>query len=130
MSKVSIVSSKTFSGQEKEVLDFFKDFLDSIISKDKSSMEAYLAPSFILVHMSGKKEPKNEFISDIMNGVLNYFGSKIINTTIEVNNNSAKMVADVNLDAKGYGMKGNWTLHSKNYFEKINNKWQFVKWDN
>lgn len=47
-----------------------------------------------------------------------------------INNDSAKMKVDVNFDAKVYGGKGNWTLHSKNHFKKINNKWYFVKWDN
>ena len=130
MSKVSIVSSQVFKGEEGEIFEIFKKFLDAIISKDKKAMETYLGNSFHLIHMSGKKEPKEEFINDVMNGVLNYFSSKIIEPKIEVINNSAKMIADVNLDAKVYGMKGNWTLHSKNYFEKINNIWQFIKWDN
>ena len=40
------------------------------------------------------------------------------------------MNVDINLDAKVYGMKGNWTLHSKNTFIKKNGRWYFVKWGN
>ena len=130
MSEVEVISSQSFNENENELLNFFINFLKAIIKKDKSGMESLLDPSFVLVHMSGKEESKNQFISDVIGGVLNYFHSKIINPIIKLNNNSAEMTADVNLDAKVYGMKGNWTLHSKNIFQKKNGRWNFVRWGN
>ena len=130
MSEVEVISNQSFNGNEKELLNFFVNFIQAIIKKDKSTMESSLDSSFVLVHMSGNEEPKNQFISDVIGGVLNYFHSKIINPKIKINNNSAEMIVDVNLDAKVYGMKGNWTLHSKNIFQKKNGKWYFVRWGN
>ncbi len=130
MSEVELISSQSFNENENELLNFFINFIQAIIKKDKSRMEEFLDSSFVLVHMSGNEEPKNQFISDVMGGVLNYFHSKIINPKIKINNNSGEMVVDVNLDAKVYGMKGNWTLHSKNIFQKKNGKWYFVRWGN
>ena len=130
MSEVELISSQAFNENENELLNFFINFIQAIIKKDKSRMEEFLDSSFVLVHMSGNEEPKNQFISDVMGGVLNYFHSKIINPKIKINNNSGEMVVDVNLDAKVYGMKGNWTLHSKNIFQKKNGKWYFVRWGN
>ena len=130
MSEVEVISNQSFNENEKELLNFFVNFIQAIIKKDKSTMETSLDSSFVLVHMSGNEEPKNQFISDVIGGVLNYFHSKIINPKIKINNNSAEMIVDVNLDAKVYGMKGNWTLHSKNIFQKKNGKWYFVRWGN
>ena len=130
MSEVELISSQSFNENENELLNFFINFIQAIIKKDKSRMEEFLDSSFVLVHMSGNEEPKNQFISDVMGGVLNYFHSKIINPKIKINNNSGEMVVDVNLDAKVYGMKGNWTLHSKNIFQKKNGKWYFARWGN
>ena len=130
MSEVEVISNQSFNENEKELLNFFVNFIQAIIKKDKSTMESSLDSSFVLVHMSGNEEPKNQFISDVIGGVLNYFHSKIINPKIKINNNSAEMIVDVNLDAKVYGMKGNWTLHSKNIFQKKNGKWYFVRWGN
>ena len=130
MSEVELISSQSFNENENELLNFFINFIQEIIKKDKSRMDEFLDSSFVLVHMSGNEEPKNQFISDVMGGVLNYFHSKIINPKIKINNNSGEMVVDVNLDAKVYGMKGNWTLHSKNIFQKKNGKWYFVRWGN
>ena len=130
MSDVELISSQIFNNQENELLNGFINFIQAIISKNQNVMNSFLDSSFILVHMSGNEEPKNQFISDVMGGVLNYFHSKIIEPKIKINNNSAEMNVDVNLDAKVYGMKGNWTLHSHNTFIKKNGQWFFVRWGN
>ena len=130
MVDVELISSEAFNNQEKELLNNFKAFIQAIISKNKIEMENFLDNSFVLIHMGGNQEPKNHFINDVMEGVLNYYHSKIIEPKIIINNNSAEMNVDINLDAKVYGMKGNWTLHSKNTFIKKNGRWYFVKWGN
>ena len=130
MYDVQLISSQLFNNQENELLNGFINFIQAIISKDKNVMNSFLDSSFILVHMSGNEEPKNQFINDVMGGVLNYYHSKIIEPKIKINNNSAEMNVDVNLDAKVYGMKGNWTLHSRNTFIKKNGQWYFVRWGN
>ena len=130
MVDVELISGEAFNSQENELLNNFKTFIQAIISKNKIEMENFLDNSFVLIHMGGNQEPKNHFINDVMEGVLNYYHSKIIEPKIIINNNSAKMNVDINLDAKVYGMKGNWTLHSKNTFIKKNGRWYFVKWGN
>ena len=130
MVDVELISGEAFNSQENELLNNFKAFIQAIISKDKIEMENFLDNSFVLIHMGGNQEPKNHFINDVMEGVLNYYHSKIIEPKIIINNNSAEMNVDINLDAKVYGMKGNWTLHSKNTFIKKNGRWYFVKWGN
>ena len=130
MVDVELISGEAFNNQENELLNNFKAFIQAMISKDKVEMENFLDNSFVLIHMGGNQEPKNHFINDVMEGVLNYYHSKIIEPKIIINNNSAEMNVDINLDAKVYGMKGNWTLHSKNTFIKKNGRWYFVKWGN
>jgi hypothetical protein len=130
MVDVELISGEAFNNQENELLNDFKAFIQAMISKDKVEMENFLDNSFVLIHMGGNQEPKNHFINDVMEGVLNYYHSKIIEPKIIINNNSAEMNVDINLDAKVYGMKGNWTLHSKNTFIKKNGRWYFVKWGN
>ena len=130
MSKVSISTNKTFTQEENEVLFAFKNHVEALIQKDQYSIESFLAPSFQLIHMTGKVSPRNEFINEVLGGSLNYYRARLVNPQIKIYNNIANMTVDVEFDAKVYGMKGNWTLHSKNTFQKINNQWYFIKWNN
>ena len=130
MSYVELISSKTFNNQETQLLNCFINFIQALISKDKAAIQDFLDPSFVLIHMSGNNEPKDNFVSDVMGGVLNYFHSKIIEPKIKISNDNAEMNVDVNFDAKVYGAKGNWTLHSNNIFKKKGGKWYFIRWGN
>ena len=115
--------------EQNELLQEFKKFIDALINKDKAFMEEFLAPSFVLVHMNGQVQPKEGFVKEVIDGILNYFKARIINPEIEIKNNIADMKVDIAFDAKVYGAKGSWTLHCKNKFEKIKNKWYFLNWN-
>ena len=129
MSNTTIVSSTSFSGEQKEVLDSFQSHIEDLIKKDKIAIEEYLDPGFILVHKDGKSQPREGFIDDVITGKLNYYKSRIINPEIEVGNNKATMKVDVEFDCLVYGNKGVFTLKCVNQFEKKNNKWYFINWN-
>ena len=129
MSNTSIVSSSHFSPEQKEVLDSFQSHIEDLINKNKEGIEAYLDPSFVLVHKDGNAQPREGFIDDVITGKLNYYKSRIIEPQIEVENTKAKMKVDVEFDCLVYGTKGVFTLKCVNEFEKKNNKWYFINWN-
>ena len=47
---------------------------DGMISKDEKVLNDVLDDSFVLVHMTGMRQPKQAFIKAVLNGTLNYFG--------------------------------------------------------
>ena len=47
-------AGKYFNEQEKEVLIEFRNHIEALIRKDRAAIEAFLAPSFQLIHMTGK----------------------------------------------------------------------------
>ena len=101
-----------------------------MIEKDLEKLNELLDDSYTLTHMSGKTQTKTEYIGEIMDETLNYYESIINNPIITITENKALLKADVTLDAKVYGMKGKWTLHSEQTMEKINGKWYLSQWDN
>jgi len=130
MTTVSVKNKKELTKQEEEVLERFKEFQKAMIEKDYSKLNEIIHDNYTLTHMSGKKQTKKEYINEIMDGTLNYYKSTIINPTITIQDEKAILKADVTLDAKVYGMKGTWTLHSQQSMKKIDNKWYLYKWDN
>ena len=127
---VSFVTNRAFNRDQIEVLQAFKNHIEALIRKDYYSIDQFLAPNFQLIHMTGVIQSKNEFIKEVMGGILNYYQAKLIDPIVEINNNFARMRVDILIDALAYGMRTNWTLHSKNIFQKYNNRWYFIKWDN
>ena len=129
--KVSVVNKKNLSADQDEVLERFMDFQDAMIEKDSDKLNEIICDNYTLTHMSGKTQTKQEFIDEIMDGTLNYFKSTIDNPDITIlEDNKAVFKADVTLDAKVYGVKGTWTLHSRKKKKKIDGRWHISKWDN
>ena len=131
MSDVELICEKSFSDADNEIIDRFIEFQQALIDKDKIKLNDILTERYELIHMSGKKQSKEEFIGEIMDGTLNYFKSEIIEPTILWDDNErATLIADVTLTAKVYGFNGKWTLDTTVDFEKIDGEWYFTKWDN
>ena len=127
---VSVNNNKELTQDQENVLKRFIEFQNAMIEKDFEKLDEILNDNYTLTHMSGKTQTKQEYIDEIMDGTLNYYESIINNLTITIEKNRAVLKADVTLDAKVYGIKGTWTLHSKQTMEKINGKWCLSKWKN
>ena len=128
---VEVICDKSFSDVDNEILDRFIEFQQALIDKDEDKLNEILTEKYELIHMSGKRQTKQEFISEIMDGTLNYYRSEIIDPTVLWDDaERATLVADVALTAKVYGIEGKWTLDTSVDFEKIDGKWYFTKWDN
>lgn len=127
---VSVVNKGNLNDDQEEVLERFIEFQYAMIEKDLEKLNELLDDSYTLTHMSGKTQTKTEYIGEIMDETLNYYESIINNPIITITENKALLKADVTLDAKVYGMKGKWTLHSEQTMEKINGKWYLSQWDN
>ena len=131
MSDVELICDKSFSDVDSEILDRFMEFQQALIDKDEVKLDEILTEKYELVHMSGKKQSKPDFISEIMDGTLNYYRSEIIEPTILWDDiERATLIGDVTLTAKVYGVNGKWTLDTSIDFEKIDGEWYFTKWDN
>ena len=131
MSNVKIITKNVSNSKEEEVLERFKEFQQALIEKDEKTLNEIMEDDYILTHMSGKTQTKNEFIEEITNGTLNYYNSTIIEPRIKfINENLARIIADVKLDAKVYGIKGTWTLNTDIAMKKADNQWFLNKWKN
>ena len=128
---VSVVNKGNLNDDQEEVLERFIEFQYAMIEKDLGKLNEILDDSYTLRHMSGKTQTKQEYIDEIMDGTLNYYKSTINNPIIIIcEKDKAILEADVTLDAKVYGIKGIWTLHSEQTLERINDEWYLSKWDN
>ena len=128
MTKVSVITTKNLNKTQTEVLERFKEFQEAMINKDADKLNEIIGDYYTLTHMSGKTQTKEEFIDEVLSGVLNYYASKIYEPDILVNDDNARLIADVELDAKVYGIKGNWTLKTDLQMKKVNSVWLLNDW--
>ena len=113
--------------EEKEVYSAYEAINNAMIEKDRAAMERYFDKDLIFTHMSGKKQTREEFIGEIMDGMLNYFKVDTKDYSINVDGDTARMKVTHTLTAKVYGISGSWTLGGENTYKKRSGIWVRVK---
>lgn len=128
MEYIQLLFENKFTDEEEEIFDRLLLFQDALISKNFDTLDEIIDDSYTLTHMSGKKQEKKEFFKELKENILNYYESKIELPIITINNDIAKIVVDITLNAKVYNISGQWTLNSIIELKKRNNEWYFTKW--
>ena len=109
--------------EEREVYSAYKAINNAMIEKDRTAMERYFDEKLIFTHMSGKKQTREEFIGEIMDGTLNYFKVDTKDFSISVDGDSVRMKVTHSLTAKVYGISGSWTMGGENTYKKRDGIW-------
>lgn len=126
MAGSDLISGK-FTPAEKEVYDSYRKSCEAMISKDKSALESCFDENLVFVHMSGKRQTRDEYIAEILDGTLNYYKITDENIEIRVDGDSAFLKVTHRLDAKVYGIRGAWTMRGDFAYRKRNGSWIRVK---
>lgn len=126
-SDVPVSNIKSLSAEELAVLNTYRAVQQAMIDKDRATLERYYSEDQIFTHMTGKRQTREEFISDIENGELNYYTCTISNVTVTIDGNNATLSCTAILDAKPYNYgRNDWTFHPTVRFTRINNEWMFA----
>ena len=114
---------------DKELItQAYKRMYDGMIAKNEGILNDVLDDSFVLVHMTGMRQPKEEFIKAVLNGTLNYFSAEHENMPVEIAGDSATLTGQSYVAAAVFGGgRSNWHLQQNCSLKKINNEWKITR---
>ena len=75
----------------------------AMIEKNGVALNKLLDNSFVLVHMTGMRQSKREFISAIENGTLNYFSEELLESKTVVHKDFGQFVGRSRVEAAVFG---------------------------
>jgi len=104
---------------DKEILTkLYHDMYAAMISKDVRELNRIHDDSFVLIHMTGMRQTKQEYIRAIKNGTLNYYSEATERIDITVLDDTAVMT--------GYS-KHTWRLALMFDVKRIGDEWKLTK---
>ncbi len=115
-------------GQESDrVISVLEKMLDGMVRKDPDLLRDSLSEGMILVHMTGHRQNRDEFISEIMNGTLNYRSCEITDAPVIISGDMAKVHLYTDTEAAVYGGGYHkWRLLLDTELRLENNVWKIV----
>ncbi len=99
-----------------------------MIEKDMELLGESLDESFVLVHMTGMRQTKSQYMDYIANGTLNYYSEKTEHMEIAVGEEQAKLVGQSRVNAAVFGGgKYVWNLQLSMKAVKRDGKWYMIE---
>ena len=108
----------------EQIQEQYKKMYDAMIRKDEAALASVLDDSFVLVHMTGMRQPKTAFLRAVMDGTLNYFSARHENMPVSVSGDTATITGQSYVAATVFGGgRSNWRLQQKITLKKKDGAW-------
>ena len=118
----------TERNDEQIIRDAYIRMYEGMIKKDESILREVLDDSFVLVHMTGMRQPKQAFIKAVLNGTLNYFSAEHENMPVEISGDTAVLTGQSYVAAAVFGGgRSNWHLQQKCSLKKTDGVWKIIR---
>ena len=107
---------------ERQLKDLYQEMWQALLSKDIATLDKIHAEDFVLIHMTGMRQPKNEYLRCVREGELNYFSEQTENIFVDAVNKKLVGQSKVNAAVFG-GSRNTWRLQLAFDVEKVNGRW-------
>ena len=84
----------------------YREMYRAMINKDIPALSAVLDDSFVLVHMTGMRQPKAAFLKAVANGTLNYSSAEHDSMDVTVQGDNATLIGKSRVHAAVFS--GGW----------------------
>ena len=110
---------------ETQIRNAYIQMYEAMVAKDRKTLELLHDDDFVLTHMTGTRQSKQEYINAIMDGTLNYYSAIHEDMAITVTGNKAIMEGHSIVNAAVYGGgKHTWHLSLRMEFIQRNGLWK------
>jgi len=112
----------------KQIREQYRRMYDAMIRKDADALSAVLDDSFVLVHMTGMRQPKAAFIQSVLNGTLNYYSAQHENIPVRVDGDTAELTGQSRVNAAVFGGgRHTWRLQQEIALTKTDGVWRMTR---
>ncbi|MBR1883038.1 MAG: nuclear transport factor 2 family protein [Muribaculaceae bacterium] len=112
----------------QQIEQLYKQMYKAMIAKDIAALDAILDDESVLIHMTGVKQRKRDYLREIQNGTLNYYAVEDDEIIVIVNGDQAEMTGRSRVNAAVYGGgRYTWRLQMQSKLIKKAGRWLFTE---
>ena len=112
---------------EEIIKDLYRDYWRYMIEKNAEGLRRIMSDDYYLLHMTGVRQSKEEFIKGLLGGTFNYYSAEHDGIDVEIGGENAKMTGKSRVLAAVYGGgKHLWRLRGDFTLRKENGRWKLT----
>jgi uncharacterized protein (TIGR02246 family) len=113
---------------DKQLIEqLYQQMYRAMVDKDIATLDSLHADEFVLTHMTGMRQSKQQYLQAIANGTLNYYSATHEQMDISINGDKATLTGRSRVTAAVFGgSRHTWSLQLTFGLVKRDNRWQLV----
>ena len=112
----------------EQIQEQYRKMYDAMIRKDAGALSDILDENFVLVHMTGMRQPKAVFIQSVLDGTLNYYSANHENIPVRLDGDTAKLTGQSRVNAAVFGGgRHTWRLQQVITLKKTGGVWRMTR---
>ena len=112
---------------KEQITALYEAMYKAMIAKDTVALGNILSEDSVLVHMTGHRQSRKEYLSEIASGTLNYYSVNTDSLEITVNGDTARMMGRSRVNAAVYGGgRHTWRLRMDSELRKVEGVWKIT----
>ena len=112
----------------QQIDQLYQEMYKAMVEKDSATLDRVHADEFVLVHMTGMRQSKREYIRAIMDGTLNYYSATHEQTDITLDGDHATLTGRSRVTAAVFGGgRSTWRLQLRFGLVRCDGRWQFTE---
>ena len=116
------------STDKQQIQELYATMYNAMVAKDTATLNLVHADGFVLIHMTGMRQSKAEYIRAIADGTLNYYSAEHEEMDITIKGNTATLTGKSRVTAAVFGgSRGTWRLRLRFTLEKQDGQWRFTE---
>ena len=116
------------SMDEREAIrELYRQYWRCMIARDGEGLRDLMAEDYVLLHMTGVRQSREEFLRGLGNGTFNYYSAEHDSIEATISGDTATMVGKSRVLAAVYGgRKNSWRLRGDFTLKRENGVWRFT----
>jgi hypothetical protein len=106
------------------VLDAYREMYRAMLARDANRLGTLLDAEFSLTHMTGYRQPKDEWLRAVDSGEMLYHAAEERSVNVEVTGHTAVVVGRSLVTATIFGTRGTWKLQLTTRYVRDAGKWK------
>ena len=112
----------------EQIQSLYLCMYDGMVRKDRAMLDRVLDDRFVLIHMTGLRQTKAEFIEAVLDGTLNYYAVRHESLPVTVHGDTGELTGRAQVTAEVFGSRrATYALQQALELEKTNGSWRIVQ---
>ena len=114
--------------EKQQIRQLYETMYEAMVAKDTATLNRVYADEMVLIHMTGMRQSKKEYIHAIADGTLNYFAAQHEQMDIKIDGDHATMTGRSRVTAAVFGGgRSTWRLQLRFKLVRRNGQWLFTE---